>query len=639
MPPVADPVVGVKHLPGKHNQLDHGHRGARIAKAAVGLLSRKAGLDKAKKVPGRLDTIPEFDVPADEQALIQETFRVRHGTLSSRVTDISGSGHGHGAAVQVKGAVFDGTTEVGRFEHLFPGDGTVHHLSMALDPKVQGQGFATVFNRQAEEFYATHGVRQVKFQANIDVGSFAWARSGYDFDRSGPDPGREGILNDVEAIAIGGFHSATFPGFFENSTVKAEAYDLVLRRDRVTPFEVSELGINEPHVTAWSYGGGLFASEASARALTDRVGLAGGEPRPIDMWPGKFVLLGRSWNATRDLSPLVAVAEAKSAEPDGMDLWAVGEAHDAWVMAHVADAEFHPDMGRLTPGDGPSDYNLWHVDVHLPPVVGETAPGSSRKTEWKIAGRPVDFTENLHPRDHEGRFRSKPGSRKAKWVKVFDGYNVGFLDGDGQPARNVAGRHMTYMVRKVWDEPGYKGRWWSVVSSTGPSLNDQHPAMAQEHPKMFVTLADVRNHIAEIGVSDLPEAVSVIRAPATPDGIRAAAGYDPDAWRRGPPFRLYRAMSRADVDRVRRDNRFSSSFEPIDAGYQEPGLVFADVDPGATPLRLAAADPQRVIVEVEVDGYGSRGPGRLTLPADTPALAIRRVFELDRPKSWSVLAE
>lgn len=61
------------------------------------------------------------------------------------------------------------------------GTRTVTHETLTLVEDVQGQGFATRFNAQAEASYRASGVERVELTANIDVGGYSWARAGYDF--------------------------------------------------------------------------------------------------------------------------------------------------------------------------------------------------------------------------------------------------------------------------------------------------------------------------------------------------------------------------------------------------------------------------------------------------------------------------
>ncbi|GAA0505820.1 putative T7SS-secreted protein [Saccharopolyspora thermophila] len=58
---------------------------------------------------------------------------------------------------------------------------TAHHNRLELNPEFQGAGFAKEFNGTLENWYRASGVNEIKLLANIDVGSYAWARQGYEF--------------------------------------------------------------------------------------------------------------------------------------------------------------------------------------------------------------------------------------------------------------------------------------------------------------------------------------------------------------------------------------------------------------------------------------------------------------------------
>lgn len=87
--------------------------------------------------------------------------------------------------IMVTGKVYRGNTEVGQFERgLYRGnDGKLvaSHIELKVKRNYQGQGFASEFNRHAEEAYRKEGVDRVVLQANISVGGYAWARKGFDW--------------------------------------------------------------------------------------------------------------------------------------------------------------------------------------------------------------------------------------------------------------------------------------------------------------------------------------------------------------------------------------------------------------------------------------------------------------------------
>lgn len=65
---------------------------------------------------------------------------------------------------------------------LKDGEIQVEHQYMRLNKGFQGAGFASRWNARNEEIYRAWGVVAIHLEANINVGGFAWARAGYDFE-------------------------------------------------------------------------------------------------------------------------------------------------------------------------------------------------------------------------------------------------------------------------------------------------------------------------------------------------------------------------------------------------------------------------------------------------------------------------
>lgn len=59
------------------------------------------------------------------------------------------------------------------------GQREVYHRSFAVDSFVRGQGLGKTFLRNSMSLYADMSVRKVTLNANIEVGSYAWARYGF----------------------------------------------------------------------------------------------------------------------------------------------------------------------------------------------------------------------------------------------------------------------------------------------------------------------------------------------------------------------------------------------------------------------------------------------------------------------------
>jgi GNAT superfamily N-acetyltransferase len=70
---------------------------------------------------------------------------------------------------------------VGSFTRKLDDRGNVTHDKFVIQERVRNQGFGSRFYRNSEEVYRRIGVKEVRLQANLAVGGYAWARMGFDF--------------------------------------------------------------------------------------------------------------------------------------------------------------------------------------------------------------------------------------------------------------------------------------------------------------------------------------------------------------------------------------------------------------------------------------------------------------------------
>jgi hypothetical protein len=96
-----------------------------------------------------------------------------------------------GDDLTVEGSLLDGYEgyTIGRFQRKFMQDGkggikVSHELLEIDDDSYQGAGFSKTFNRNAENYYITHGIDRIDVHAALDGGGYTWASSGFDFDTS-----------------------------------------------------------------------------------------------------------------------------------------------------------------------------------------------------------------------------------------------------------------------------------------------------------------------------------------------------------------------------------------------------------------------------------------------------------------------
>lgn len=95
-------------------------------------------------------------------------------------------GSRRGPSVQVRATVLRRGKNVGKVTRSYrqESDGTLiaTHNFLELDKAVQGSGFSAQFNGRLIAWYRRSGVDRVEVHANIDVGGYAWASAGYDFE-------------------------------------------------------------------------------------------------------------------------------------------------------------------------------------------------------------------------------------------------------------------------------------------------------------------------------------------------------------------------------------------------------------------------------------------------------------------------
>lgn len=109
--------------------------------------------------------------------------------MKAVVESVSPSGYGTrnngSASVSVRGTIYDASgRQVGTFTRTMNSDGSVYHAYFEMNSSVQGGGFKTRWFKQLMDQYALHGFNKVTVSANIDVGGYAWAQTGFDFESS-----------------------------------------------------------------------------------------------------------------------------------------------------------------------------------------------------------------------------------------------------------------------------------------------------------------------------------------------------------------------------------------------------------------------------------------------------------------------
>jgi len=207
--------------------------------------------------------------------------------MRSRVQSVYTDGEGLHVVGSISGK-FEGdinSNDIGEFHRVFKPDGTVEHKLLFIhDPDYRATGFAGALNRQAENYYISHGIDTVTVYAGMQNGGYAWASQGFDWGGPHANPDfRTGIPHDVHnqlrqwETAISGAsrpEDLSAPGRGEllahiNSIVtRANNLDID-HPDYPTPSEVASLG--------------------KLPGMQESV--------------GRTILMGSSWRGSKTLSP------------------------------------------------------------------------------------------------------------------------------------------------------------------------------------------------------------------------------------------------------------------------------------------------------------------------------------------------
>ncbi|RJR10601.1 hypothetical protein C4588_02925 [Candidatus Parcubacteria bacterium] len=112
------------------------------------------------------------------------------------VSDIKYSPYEPGS-ITIEGTIWDksGLNSVGYFTRTLHDDKTIHHDLFRVTGDMAA-GFGSRFYENAENAYKQGGITQIHLEANLEVGGYAWARMGFDFQTSGD---RRYIKNRVAA--------------------------------------------------------------------------------------------------------------------------------------------------------------------------------------------------------------------------------------------------------------------------------------------------------------------------------------------------------------------------------------------------------------------------------------------------------
>lgn len=169
-----------------------------------------------------------------------------------------------GSSMKADFAITKGGKRVGKATRTFDANGTVHHSILNVEKEHRGQGFATAFNKAAEEQYRAMGIRAITLDTD-EVGGYAWARAGYDWNLDEYDDNADfsnrldSHLNAILAAAEQQYEDSDpamvaireqINELLDRSMNFADSPGATLDDDMPTPFDLTQIGYT-PGATNW----------------------------------------------------------------------------------------------------------------------------------------------------------------------------------------------------------------------------------------------------------------------------------------------------------------------------------------------------------------------------------------------------
>lgn len=215
------------------------------------------------------------DLPPGYRQLLHDMYDYtdRHTGLRAEIDDNATAVNS--GQVNLQGKIFDSDgNQVGKFTRAIgPGTGIYHSYFKITDPGQQGGGFTSRWFEQVKQQYRDQGFTHVTVSANLDVGGYAWAKIGFDFEsRSSAGSMLERAKGTGEVKhAVGELSDETME---ELEELRRRWYN----DEWITPLEISQIGWRQRD-----------------RDEFDGYPRATDNGDVIEMWLGKYIMLGSSW--------------------------------------------------------------------------------------------------------------------------------------------------------------------------------------------------------------------------------------------------------------------------------------------------------------------------------------------------------
>jgi hypothetical protein len=232
----------------------------------------------------------------------------------------------------------------------------LHNDYLSLPDTVRGQGFAEEFYHHVEQYVAEGGIVNVTVNANINVGSYAWARRGFDITSS-------------RSYAFSTLYDRLKR--YRNNPPERFEFDLdedgkVINTRTLppVPFEEWQLALIDHFLKRLQEADPRLTMREIAGFSEDWYQWMGKteEGRPLHLHLGKKIMLGGfSWDGRKDV---LYGFEKKSDEFSEVE---TGEEYMARLMAFLPEAEKLFIPGDFYEDSVHNDYNVMFADLLLPP--------------------------------------------------------------------------------------------------------------------------------------------------------------------------------------------------------------------------------------------------------------------------------
>ena len=252
-----------------------------VAKPARAPIFPSRAADTADAIMGDAAAVRWHALSGPDSARLQAQFQARlaavvdgdYGGITVRVEGVTPTG----GYMSFDGQIFDTKTgrKIGEFDRVIRrepnGELVARHSVLEIDRKTQGSGFAEEFNENLYDWYRRSGIKRVELTANIDVGGYAWASKGFEFE------------------------TAAGASRFVNESLKK--IETALKR-KTLPRGVSAADLNALRV----YLDRIKAGDIPARAFDiSQFGRRPGQGGKTAVWPGKWLMLKSEWHGIKHL--------------------------------------------------------------------------------------------------------------------------------------------------------------------------------------------------------------------------------------------------------------------------------------------------------------------------------------------------